>query len=225
MAQKIVQLFPALLLWSVISYGQSAPNLTVQQLLANPKIWGKDLPTALANVSAMHKIGETQVAVFSDSVQTTSGTKLEQAEVHIAAFQRALRSISPSEKAEYHAALDCKKGVFKAMCSSPVVATSEQIEKVEENDGVRLAATSPKLQFLKPGANIDTVQAELGKPEQVTQQVIQTKYERRPIILTKYQYASGAVVFATSNLKPNGKLDRVFLDTEAISKALNEKAR
>ena len=61
--------------------------------------------------------------------------------------------------------------------------------------------------------------------EQVSQQVIQTKYERRPTILTKYQYASGAVVFATSNLKPNGKLDRVFLNTEAVSQALKENSK
>jgi len=197
----------------------------VQQVLANPNIWGKDLPTVLANVSAMRKIGETQVAVFHNSVRSTTGTKLEQTNAHIAAFQKALNSISPAEKAEYHFALDCKNTASKPMCASRVAATSEHISKIEENDVVQLAATSSKLEFLKPDLTIDAVQAELGKPEQVTEQVIQTKYERRPIILKKYQYASGAVVFATSNLKPNGKLDRVFLSTEAVSKALSKTAK
>jgi hypothetical protein len=220
---RMIALSAALLLsgFGIVSHAQSPSSLSLKQVLANPNIWGKDLSTALADASAMHKAGETQVAIFPDKVQTTTGTQIEQAEVHLATVQHFLSSISKSEKAEYHKALNCNTATSKAMCLSPLPG-SQHFEKIEENNGVTVAATSPRLQFLKPGTNIDTIQAQLGKPERVSQQVIQTKYERRPIILTKYQYASGAVEFATSNLKPNGKLDRVFLNTEAVSQVLKE---
>jgi hypothetical protein len=201
-------------------HGQSSSPLTIQQVLANPHIWGKDLPTALADVSAMRKTGETHVAIFSNKVESTSGKKPAEADIHMADLLRALTSVSAFETSEYHRVLDCNHGP-KAVCASPVSTRFQRIEKVDNNDKVEVAAISTRLQFLKPETSIATIKSELGTPEQVTQEVIQTKYERRPTILTKYKYASGAVVFATSNLKPNGKLDRVILNTDAVANALN----
>src|SRR4051812_19466435 len=116
MAQMTLRFAATLILgFAVSSYGQSSSNLSVQQVLANPNIWGKDLPTALADASAMHKTGETQVAVFLDKVQSTTSAPIEQAEVHLAAVRHALSSISQVEKAEYHKVLNCRKGTTKAM--------------------------------------------------------------------------------------------------------------
>src|ERR1700726_5137126 len=109
-----------LLGFAICSFGQAPSKLSLQQVLANPNIWGKDLSTALADASAMHKAGETEVAVFHDKVQTTTGTEIGQAEVHIAAVRHSLSSISQTEKAEYHKILNCTPGISKAMCNSPL---------------------------------------------------------------------------------------------------------
>jgi len=200
-------------------WAQPSSPVSLQKVLTNTQIWGKDFSTALADVAAMHKVGQSQVSVFESKVETASGGKFGTLHLNVSEFQQALSSVSAADKAAVHEMLNCK-GASKPSCSSPVLTASQHAEQTEEHNSVTIAASAQKLQFLRPGASIDTVRTQLGNPEQVTREVIQTKYERRPTILTKYQYASGAVIFATSNLKPNGEIDRVILNADEVSKAL-----
>jgi len=81
----------------------------------------------------------------------------------------------------------------------------------------RVAITGSNLQYLAPRLTVRQVETEIGPPEAVTTQVIQSERDRRPVALTLHSYANGAIIFAESDWMPPGLIDRVILDVPVVS--------
>jgi hypothetical protein len=203
------------LVLSVRSQGPSK-QLTIQDILKEKDLWGKDFPQALARIEGLQQIGQEKATVFSDEIvggtQYASPAAANEAAIK---FKAATKSAQPE--------------VNKAMqllWNVPTInrnALAEDINIRPEN-GRETIASTPRVpaQFLSPNVTIATVQQKLGPAEKVSQETIQTEYERRPVILTKYSYANGAISFAESNMKPKGTIDRVVIDTPQVAGALKE---
>lgn len=202
---------------------QENSKITLEKILSNPNIWGEDFKTALADVSILQSVGEHEVAIFPDRVQSTS-PKNDTAQVQeiLAEFRKALSAVPRETRDSVHELMDCDRVNSSVPCRRGFLLNAQTVKAVNEHGETQVAAASKELQFLAPGVDITVVKKELGPPEAVTQKVIQTKYERRPEVLTEYRYASGQITFVTSNMQSNTRLDRVYLDANALSKSLSE---
>ncbi len=89
-------------------------------------------------------------------------------------------------------------------------------------DGTRrLALRRENPTFLKTGIKLAVIEERYGKPQRVFTEVVQSQGERRPAILTVYEYDDGAVRFASSDFSRfPGSVDRVFLDLAALERVL-----
>jgi hypothetical protein len=117
------------------------------------------------------------------------------------------------------------EAMFRGIAPRPAaLLKTEVIPSFQDDDSVRVISTRPDAQFLTPNLTVATVQERLGPPEKVEQQVIQGEGERRPVVLTLYRYADGAVTFAESDIAARpGMVDRVLLDASAVVNAIQVK--
>jgi hypothetical protein len=90
------------------------------------------------------------------------------------------------------------------------------------DDGTRrLALRRDNPTFLRTGIKLAVIEQRYGKPQRVFTEVVQSRGERRPAVLTVYEYDGGAVRFASSDFSRfPGSVDRVFLDLAALERAL-----
>jgi hypothetical protein len=204
-------------------YCQEHSKVTLEKVLSNPNIWGKDFKTALADVSVLQAIGEGEVAIFPDKVQSTS-PKNDTAELQnlVVEFRTALSTVPKETRDGVRDVMNCDKSSSSARCQTGFLLGSQTVKEVHEHGETQVAAASKQLQFLAPDANVSLIKKELGPPEAVTQKVVQTEYERRPEVLTEYHYASGQITFVTSSMGSNGRVDRVYVDANAVSTSLSE---
>jgi hypothetical protein len=188
--------------------------VSAETILSDPKLWGKDFPLALASLPSWSDGGEREVVIFKDRI--IGGTPLksrdeaEQASKKITAAM-AVKELKP-------------KAALQPMFRTVIKATSLKMEvlpRLAEDDSVRLTATRPNAQFFAPELTAAAVQKQLGPPEKIEPQVIQTEGDRRPVILTLYRYANGDITFAESDMtaKP-GLIDRVLLNAPKVVNAL-----
>lgn len=192
-----------------------AKVVNVETILTDTKLWGKDFPLALASLPSWSEGGEREVVIFKDrmvaSTPLKSRDEAEQASRKIAAAM-AVKELKP-------------KAAFQPMLRAvPKIGTALKMEvlpRFADDDSVRLMSTKPNAQFLAPELTAAAVQKQLGPPEKVEQQVIQTEGDRRPVILTLYRYANGDIAFAESDMAPKpGLIDRVLLNAPRIVNAL-----
>ncbi|HEX4953088.1 MAG TPA: hypothetical protein VF017_06810 [Thermoanaerobaculia bacterium] len=193
------------------------PGKGSARILANPRLWGRDLPLVLANLEAFAAAGEKQVALFPGQVvgtrrvlsATEAGAgagRLNQAIEGLRArptpfSQRRLRDLPDAARPFKASAVDFRL----------------------EDDSFHAAVTG--LDLLAPGLTIKAVEAELGAPESVVSEALQTEGERRPVVLTLYRYAGGSIAFAESDMAAEpGRVDRVLLDVPTVITALQEEA-
>jgi hypothetical protein len=206
-----------------IAYCQVTSKITLEKILSNPKIWGKDFKTALADVSILQSVGEREVAILPDRVQSTAPNNDKgQVEALVVEFRKALSTVPRETRESVHEVLDCDKEGSPASCRTGFFLNAQTVKAVNEHGETRVAVAAKQLQFLAPDVDISAIKKELGPPEGVTQKVIQTEYERRPEVLTEYHYASGQITFVTSSMQSNTRLDRVYLDANALSRSLSE---
>lgn len=97
-----------------------------------------------------------------------------------------------------------------------------EVARMRDDDSRRLAWTREGAVFLKTGPRLSDIEARYGKPQRVLSETIDTRGERRPAVLTIYEYDGGAVRFAASDLSslPPGTVDRVFLDLAAVERVI-----
>jgi hypothetical protein len=89
-------------------------------------------------------------------------------------------------------------------------------------DGTRrLALRRDNPTFLRTGIKLAVIEERYGKPQRVFTEIVESQGERRPAVLTVYEYDGGAVRFASSDFSRfPGSVDRVFLDLAALERAL-----
>jgi len=210
----------------VVLFPQGNSRATLEQILTNQVIWGRDFPTALAYVTAWENVGEHKVAIFEDRVQgTTRISNSLEARLSEEQLRTAIQSTSRTTHDNVRALMSSDKSGTQTFSLDDFRSSAQSVEEIQEDGGTVLAATSKELQFLSPSATIRLVEMQLGSPEKVTTQVLRGSYERRPVILTQYGYASGQVSFVTSNMNPDDRIERVYLDAAAVSKSISAARR
>jgi hypothetical protein len=192
---------------------------SINSILTDRTLWGKDFPLALASLQSWPEAGERSVLIFQNRIVggTTPKTRQE-AEQKAKKVTEVMATKQFKPRPEFEA-------MFKESGPAPATALkTEVISRFQDDDSVRVTATSPEAQFLAPNLTVATVQKELGPAEKVEQQVIQSEGDRRPVILTLHRYADGAVTFAESDIAAvPGTVDRVLLDAPAVMNAIQAK--
>jgi hypothetical protein len=202
---------------------QVASHVTLEQILSNQSVWGKDFPTALADVTAWRAVGEHKVVILENSVQEIA-PKVNWGEAEIQSredkFESVMRSTWKDTHEDLRALTKCDRPGTRLECIEDAQIRTQSVQAVRRGNAIQFATSSKHLEFLSPEATAEIVKKEFGQPERVTTEVIRSDYERRPLILTKYEYVSGKVAFVTSNMSPNRRIERVYLDADAVSTSI-----
>lgn len=182
-------------------------------LFSDPALWGRDLPAALAQLPAWRAAGETKVALFADrSVGATAFETAVAARPRLERLARQLTAARLSVRPEFASLLS---GASAA--SAPDLSVLPLVPD-DERFRVNAAPSSGADAIIAPGLRVATMRRRLGPPEAVEQQLLDTGTERRPVVLTLYSYANGAVVFAESDFAASpGRVDRVYLDVPILA--------
>jgi len=183
----------------------------LQKILTDPALWGKGFPSVLAYLPSWTRIDERSVAVSPDKVVgATRYSTPEAASAQVRKLTTALRGPKRKPSSEF---ADLLKPILGQPPPFQVTAVP-----LQEDDSVHVAWVGPQLELLAPGLTVETIQNRLGPPEKVTREIVQTEKDHRPVTLTLYRYAGGAVVFAESDLAPKpGVVDRVILNVRAVT--------
>jgi hypothetical protein len=190
-----------------------AQEKSLEDILTDQSLWGKDFPSVLRSLPAFGRAGEEQVAVFQDRiVGRTKRTSRRQTEPSVA---RLARQLSATQN------LKARSPRLESYITKGPTGLKAEIFQLSDDRTFRISAVEPSAQFLASGLTIADVQRLLGKEERVTTEVLDDGTDRRPIILTLHHYAGGAIVFVESDVNPNiGSVDRVFLGVSRISASL-----
>jgi len=185
-------------------------NKSVEEILADPVLWGKDFPTAIAAMPAFNQAGEQQVAVFPNRiVGRTKERERVQAESRVSRLDQSIKTTQN---------LTPRSTRLATVLKQARVPLKAEVILLPDDRTFRLAATGASPQFIAPGLKIADVRKRLGKEERVATEVLDDGTERRPVILTLHYYAGGSIIFAESDVNPNiGAVDRVFLNAATIS--------
>lgn len=188
--------------------------VSLQRILTDSTLWGKDFPAVLANLPGWRGIGEYTIAVFPDRVLGgTAYPTRDDAQPMIARLREALGRPKGTPRPDFAALLDVP------LKTPPPFETTAAL--LGEDHSARIAWTGPTLRLLAESLTVARLQERLGAPDTVTQRLIQTDRDNRPAVLTLRSYAGGAVVFVETDWAPRpGIVDRVVLDTRVLSAAL-----
>lgn len=188
---------------------QANQAASLPAILNDGSIWGKDFSAVLPSLPAWQQTGEQQVIVFSDRiVGNTPYERPEGVRAGVAELGRAL-------------------AVSRATAKG-AVARNLRAEAIPfpEDDSIRVAMITSSLQLLNPQLTRAGLEQTFGPPEKVSSLTLQNKAERRPVVLTLYQYANGTVIFAEPDLTTRpGFVDRVFLNVSALNRAVFPEVR
>lgn len=182
----------------------------LEDILTDQSLWGEDFPSVLSALPAFTQAGEQQVSVFPNRIiGRTKYTRRPQLGPKVKRLAQGLRASTRLRSTS------SKVGSYMTQGRVPLNAQTYQLP---DDRTFRISAAVPSAQFIAPGLSIAGVKQRLGKEEKVTTEVLDDGTERRPVILTLYHYAGGAIVFVESDVNPNiGSVDRVFLDAQRIS--------
>jgi hypothetical protein len=198
---------------NITTQTQTSPS-GLEKILSDPVLWGKDLPLAVVYLGSWKRIGEHTVLVFPDKVVSSTPFKTrKEAQRAGERLTQALRESRPALKPEF----------ANLLRGFPEARPPFKTEAIffPDDDSVRVALSGPALQFLKPALKLEEVRSRLGPPEKVSRHLVQNETERRPVVLTLYTYASGAVIFVESDVAPRpGFVNRVILDVSAVTSAV-----
>jgi hypothetical protein len=193
---------------------------TLAKIFTAPGLWGKDYPAALASLPAWNRLGEKRVWVFADRVIGSSPHKTrEEAQAEAKRFNEAVKELRTRPAPKFESLLKDKTEQLRA-------GKMDVIPFFQEDGTARIAWTTGSHELLAPRLKMATVKERLGPAKKVSTEVIQGQGESRPVILTVYSYADGAVAFAESDVAPRpGFVNRVILDVPVVTAALFEEAR
>lgn len=191
------------------SHSAAQTRRTMEDILADPTLWGERFPAVLAALPAFAGGGEGQIWVFSDRV--VGGNKFRERDQ----AERQEKNVSEALKTARQPRSDKLRAIIKTGVS-PLKLNSILFR---DDRTFRVAAEGGP--FLRPGLTIADVRRRLGKEERTTTEVLDDGTEHRPVILTLHFYAGGAVAFAESDRSLKiGSIDRVLFDASKISATL-----
>jgi hypothetical protein len=190
-----------------------AQEKSLEDILTDQSLWGKDFPSVLRALPAFGRAGEQQVSVFPHRILgRTKHAERKQTDPNVARLAQQLNATQN---------LTPRSQRLQAYIGKERTRLKAEVFQLPDDRTFRVSAAEPTGQFLAPGLSIAEVERRLGKEERVTTEVLDDGTDRRPIILTLHHYAGGAIVFVESDVNPNiGSVDRVFLDASKISTSL-----
>jgi len=186
----------------------------VRTSLARRELWGRDYPLLIASIPGWARIREKTVIVAADVV--IGGTPFatpEEAEKRARALREALA-----------AAPDALRSDFARIAGQAVEAAAAKVgvHRYGADNSYRVIV-GLGIDLLPPSLRLAKVERVHGKRRTVEREVVDGG-EYRPIVLTGYVYAGGALVYQTSNYAPiPGQVVRVVLSVPAAFQALVEK--
>jgi hypothetical protein len=184
---------------------------TLDEILTNPKIWGKDFAAVLANLRSWHEIGEKTVVVFPNRVIGENAYEIREAtETAMRKFNGLLKLPPPRTRDPYSKMIRSAPPPDRRFTTAVIQAA--------EDGSFRVSWGSAQSQMLRDGLTITHVYEALGRPEQISTQIVHSRGEARPLVLTLHSFANGAVVFAESDLSPTpGIVDRVYANVRTVA--------
>jgi len=181
----------------------------MEDILTDQSLWGERFASVLAALPGFSGGGESEVWVFPDRV--IGGNKYrekDQADRQVRNVSEALKKVRTPRSDKLRAMIGTGQSTLKP---TAILLTEDRTHRVAAEGGP----------FLRPGLSIADVRRRLGKEERMTTEVIDDGTEHRPVILTLYFYAGGAIAFAESDRSVKiGSVDRVLLDASKISASL-----
>jgi len=178
-------------------------------MIRDPLLWRPDYPAALRSVPALSKAGETQVEILSRRiVGTRKYSDRGAAERDAHAAEQAQAAAPPMRVAVGSTEARGRK--------LPPIAAID----FPDDRSVRVGTPDHDAQYINVNARIEQVEQKWGKPEKVTQEVLDDGTERRPIALTLYHYANDAVIVVTTDINDPHAVDRVYLDTKTVMQTI-----
>lgn len=200
--------------------GQENSTVIIAKIITNPRIWGKDFPSALKLVAASSQVSDERVAIRSDRLEVKpSSAQAPDLKQDLDKLQSVYRA-TPRETNNNIQALLTKSGESRGHWDMTGIFVSAQLRALEVGKTAEITTLRQKSEYLSPEVTVDVIKKEIGPPEKVTQQVIQNQYERLPVIETRYEYASGKAVFVTSNKKTAGQIEKAYLDPKAVAASI-----
>lgn len=210
-----------------LAIAQDPVKDAIVKILNDRTLFGKDLPAALAYLPSWSQINERQVEIFPDRIVGSLVYKTTQ-EAQQAATRLREATAGPRLTPNPEFA-DLLKGV-----PSQFPFNVEVIPYFPDDGSIRVAWTAPivipapppelidqaqqALQFFDPGLKAITVQQRVGPPDAINQEIVQSEKDERPVILTRFSYAKGAIDFAEADLSLRpGFVDRILFNVSAVT--------
>lgn len=191
---------------------------TVLQILTDKVLWGKDFLTVLAYLESFQRVNETRIAVFSDEVVTTTALKSEDE------GKRAAEQLNQTIEKLTADPTPLNKNLLLRFDGQRKTLRAEVLPYFAEDESVRVRVDS--LDLFSDKLAVETVKKQLGKPEKVSTLLVETEGEMRPLILTLFSYAGGAIVFAEADIAVRpGFINRVYLDVPKILAVLEQEVK
>jgi len=206
--------------WHQSSAMQETQDAKIIRILTNPSLWQKDFPTLIKSINSFEAIGEKKIEVYQNDA--LGSRKFEPQDTGLMRETSELRSyltVDPRLKPQVTIAIN-------SAWPQPLDTVTPAGQSALSDGSLRVSLASKTIvepQFLAPGLTLTALREQNGEPESITREVADASDdERRPLILTLYRYANGAITFATSDVSPNPEvIDRAILDTEKVSSAIS----
>ena len=185
---------------------------TVLKILSNHALWDVEFASTVKYLHSWKKLDQSNVILFRDQLLSSKAYQNgPDAERAAARLQEILFDRQPSFAPSFADLLRRADG------APPTVKV---IDFFADDDSYRVGwACTPGTSFTK-ALTIKIVRDELGEPQGgVSHEIVRSERGgRRPVVLTLYRYADGAITYAESDLadKP-GRVDRVLLDISKLS--------
>ena len=185
---------------------QPSSAVSLIDMLRDPLLWGPDYPAALNAIPALASAGERQVEILPRQV---IGRRAVLAEAERAAsVARDAYSKTPPMHIAVVPEGEAQRGKLR-------------IAAVLFPEDRRLHVGTPDrdVRYIALDVRIDQIEQRWGKAERVTIETLDDGSER--IELTLYHFANDAVIVVTTNVHSDPRvIDRVFLDTRAVTQAI-----
>jgi hypothetical protein len=202
----------AVLLPMGMATAQPGNSSKLIDMLRDPLLWGPDSPAVLDSVPAFAQAGQAQIEILPRRV--VGRQKYEragEAEKAAGAAMQMMKALPQMRIPVGPVQKDAQRRTLGAVAA--VVFPDDRKFHVGTSDR--------EVRYIAANVRIDQVEQRFGKAESVTTEVIDDGTERRPIELTLYHFANGAIIVATANYNTDPRsVDRVLLDTNAVMKAV-----
>lgn len=189
----------------------------LEKILTDRELWEDDAFAVFGSLDRWKNAGVTSIIIYPEKV--AAGTKSETLESAKQSLTRTVERMKPRQPrlrskfdAVYHEAVATKAPNLKA-----------EVIRFLEDDSFRVVWRREGGEFLKKGVKVSAVFDAYGKPQRTTTQVVHSRGDRRPAVLTLYHYANDAIRVVESDLGPTpGVVDRVVVNVAAAAAQIFE---